>query len=98
VTTDLGDQDGEAVLAQFNRLVDELLAGSLQRNVFRTWEMEILVDLASCNLPHNSRRDLILRNYRRAVQKYLQGGGHVPLKLSDYLKSLDNRESLGAHG
>jgi hypothetical protein len=98
VTPELDDQDGEEVLAQFNQLIDELLTRSLRRNVFRRWEIEILVDLASCNLRESSRRDMILRSYRRAMQEYLQGGARAPLKLSEYLKSLNNRNSLGAHG
>ena len=33
--------DSDAVLAQFNRLIQELLRGSLNRNTFRPWEIEL---------------------------------------------------------
>ena len=40
--------DSDTVLAQFNRLIGELLRGSLNRNTFRPWEIEILLDLEGC--------------------------------------------------
>ena len=36
--------DHDAVLAQFNRLIQELLRGNMQRNTFRPWEVELLLD------------------------------------------------------
>ena len=33
--------DSDAVLAQFNRLIQELLRGNMHRNTFRPWEVEL---------------------------------------------------------
>jgi hypothetical protein len=40
--------DSDTILAQFNRLVQELLRGSLNRNTFRPWEIELLLDIEMC--------------------------------------------------
>ena len=42
--------DSDAILAQFNRLIQELLRGSLQRNTFRPWEVALLLDIEGCGL------------------------------------------------
>ena len=49
--------DSDAVLAQFNRLIQELLRGSMNRNTFRPWEVELLLDIEACNLRDSSRRE-----------------------------------------
>jgi len=58
--------DSDAVLAQFNRLIQELLRGSMNRNTFRPWEVELLLDIEACHLRDSSRRET-LRRYQRAV-------------------------------
>jgi len=40
--------DSDAVLAQFNRLISELLRGTISRNTFRAWEVELLLDIENC--------------------------------------------------
>jgi len=77
--------DPEAVLAQFNKLIQELLRGNINRNTFRPWEIEILLDIEGCDLRDGSRRET-LRRYQRAVQRYMDKGGRRPLKLSEYLE------------
>src|SRR5215831_18479660 len=79
--------DSDAVLAQFNRLIQELLRGNMQRNTFRPWEVEILLDIESCALRDSSRRET-LRRYQRAVQRHMEKGARLPLKLSEYLESV----------
>src|SRR5579862_7410998 len=79
--------DSDAIQAQFNRLIQELLRGNLQRNTFRPWEVELLLDMESCNLRDSSRRE-ILRRYQRAVQRHMEKGARVPLKMSEYLESV----------
>ena len=37
--------DMEAMVAQFNRLISELLRGTMSRNTFRPWEIDILLDI-----------------------------------------------------
>src|SRR5258708_25726133 len=79
--------DSDAVLAQFNRLIQELLRGNMRRNTFRPWEIELLLDIESCNLRETSKRDT-LKRYQKAVQRHMEKGAPLPLKLSEYLSSV----------
>ena len=47
--------DSEAILARFNKLVSDLLRGTMNRNTFQPWEIEILLDIESCNLERRRR-------------------------------------------
>ncbi len=87
--------DSDAVLAQFNRLIQELLRGSMQRNTFRPWEIELLLDIEACALRDSSRRET-LRRYQRAVQRHREKGARLPLKLSEYLESVKAKRSASA--
>jgi hypothetical protein len=82
--------DSDAVLAQFNRLIQELLRGNMQRNTFRPWEVELLLDIESCNLRESSKRET-LRRYQKAVQRHMEKGARLPLKLSEYLEAVKNK-------
>jgi hypothetical protein len=82
--------DSDAVLAQFNRLIQELLRGSLNRNTFRPWEIEILLDLDGCEFKDGNKRE-ILKRYQRAVQRHMERGAPLPFKMSEYLDSLRTR-------
>ncbi len=84
--------DSETVLAQFNRLISELLRGSLSRNTFRPWEIEILLDLESCEFKDANKREM-LKRYQRAVQRHMEKGARLPLKMSEYLDSLATRRA-----
>jgi hypothetical protein len=79
--------DSDAILAQFNRLIQELLRGNVQRNTFRPWEIEILLDIEACNLRDNAKRDT-LKRYQRAVQRHMEKGARLPLTLSQYLEAV----------
>ena len=79
--------DSDALLAQFNRLIQELLRGNLQRNTFRPWEVELLLDIEGCRLRDAARRET-LRRYQRAVQKSMEKGANTPQKLSQYLDAV----------
>jgi hypothetical protein len=74
----------ETQLGQFNKLILELLRGSLTRNTFRPWEIEILLDIESCNLRDANRRE-ILKRYQKAVQRDVEKGASRLMKLSEYL-------------
>jgi hypothetical protein len=74
----------EGRLRQFNRLIQELLRGSLNRNTFQPWEIEILLDIDSCDLGDANRREL-LKRYQKAANRYFERGGRTLLKLSEYL-------------
>ena len=84
--------DSDAVLAQFNRLIQELLRGSMNRNTFRPWEVELLLDIEACNLRDSSRRET-LRRYQRAVQRHMETGARLPLKLSEYLDAVKAKKA-----
>ena len=86
--------DADAVLAQFNRLIQELLRGNMHRNTFRPWEIELLLDIEGCNLREASKRDM-LRRYQKAVQRHMEKGARTPLKLSEYLESVKAKRSAG---
>ena len=86
-------QDSEIVLNRFNRLIQELLRGSMNRNTFRPFEIDILLDIEACNLKDAGKKD-ILRRYQRAVQRTMEKGAPKPMKLSEYLAGLkSNRNS-----
>jgi len=76
--------DPEETLVQFNRLLRELLRGQINRNTFRPWEVELLLDIESCNLRESSREG-VLRRYQKAVQRQLARGVTPPMKLSEFL-------------
>ena len=84
--------DSDAVLAQFNRLIQELLRGNMQRNTFRPWEIELLLDIEACALRDASRRET-LRRYQRAVQRHMEKGARLPLKMSEYLESVKAKKN-----
>jgi len=77
--------DTDVLLAQFNRLIQELLRGNMNRNTFRPWEIELLLDIEECNLRDSNRRE-ILRRYQKAVQRHVDRGASSLLKLSEYLE------------
>ena len=88
--------DSDAVLAQFNRLMAELLRGSINRNTFRPWEIEVLLDIEACNLKESAKRET-LKRYQRAVQRHMEKGARLPLKLSEYLNAVKaKREAIAA--
>ena len=68
------DIDPEVFLAQFNRLLTELLRGNMNRNTFQPWEIEILLDIESCQLRESNKRE-ILRRYQKAVQRDMESRG-----------------------
>ena len=86
-------QDSDAVLARFNKLVQELLRGAITRNTFRPWEVGILLDIEGCNLREGGRRE-ILRRYQKAVQRSMEKGAPEPLKLSEYLQLQKSRRAV----
>jgi hypothetical protein len=91
----MAESDSCEVLAQFNQLIEELIGRNLHRSTFRPWEIGILVDMVECNQQGSSTHEKILRDYQKAVQEHMQAGARSPLKLSEYLESLqvDNNPS-----
>ncbi|MCL5746475.1 MAG: hypothetical protein M1541_21515 [Acidobacteria bacterium] len=79
-------EDGELVLARFNRLIQEILRGTMNRNCFRPWEIRLLLDIETCNLREGARRET-LRRYQKAVRRAMEKGAAEPMLLSEYLES-----------
>lgn len=86
----------EGRLRQFNKLIQELLRGRLNRNTFQPWEIEILLDIDSCDLGDTNRREL-LKRYQKAANRYFEKGGRTLLKLSEYLAK-KHRQPLDSAG
>jgi hypothetical protein len=76
--------NSEVMLTRFNKLLQELVRGTMNRNTFQPWEIEILLDIEACNLKEAVKRET-LRRYHKAVQRAMEKGASVPFKLSDYL-------------
>jgi hypothetical protein len=87
--------DSETVLAQFNRLIQELLRGTMNRNTFRPWEIDILLDIENCQLKDANKREL-LRRYQKAVQRHMDRGARLPLKMSEYLDAQKTKRTVAA--
>jgi hypothetical protein len=101
----MAQPDSDEVLGQFNQLIEELLGGNLHRSTFHPWEIVKLVDMVSCDLGGFSKRRSILREYQKAVQQHMQAGALTPLKLSEYMASLQvsrkpaaKQRAIGAYG
>jgi len=80
----------ELMRNRFLRLMGDLRRGALGRNTFEPWEVDLLVDLQSCQLEPKRRRQL-LKQYERAVERQMDTGPGPPMKLSDYLQSRSTR-------
>ncbi|HYL35498.1 MAG TPA: hypothetical protein VEV17_06265 [Bryobacteraceae bacterium] len=78
-------QDAEVVLHRFNKLLQELVRGTVNRNTFQPWEIEILLDIEACNLREAVKRET-LRRYQKAVQRAMEKGARTPFTLSKYLQ------------
>jgi hypothetical protein len=76
--------NSEELLAQFNRLIRELLRGKMNRNTFYPWEIELLLDIENCRM-RESAKENILRRYQKAVQRQMEKGAKAPMKLSEFL-------------
>lgn len=79
-------EDSELVLAQFNRLIQEILRGTMNRNCFRPWEIHLLLDIETCSLREGAKRET-LRRYQKAVRRAMEKGAPRPMLLSEYLDS-----------
>jgi hypothetical protein len=83
------------LVQQFNGLMEELLKGDLNRNSFRRWEAEILLDIVTCDAEGPAMSQL-LRRYQKAVQRQLARGSHLPMRFSEYLESTTKHARQGA--
>jgi hypothetical protein len=79
-----------AELTSLNQLVHEIIGGSVRRNTFTQWELELLLDLQTCRVRKSSRSE-VLRSYLRAVQQHFADGEMDPLRLSTFLDGQNRR-------
>jgi hypothetical protein len=82
----------ELMLNRFKRLMGEVMRGVIARNSFQPWEMEILMDMESCQLDRRRRLD-ILRQYQRAVERQMVTGPGPPMLISQFLAMREQRSS-----
>jgi hypothetical protein len=80
----------ELMLNRFHRLLGDIIRGTTGRNSFEPWEVEILLDLANCQIMPRRRLET-LRAYERAVSRQMEVGPGPPMKLSDYLQQKTTR-------
>jgi len=85
----------ELMLNRFNRLMNEILRGAIVRTTFQPWEVELLLDMECCQLDPRRRQE-ILRQYQRAVERQLETGPGPPMKLSEFLQVRTMRRSKTA--
>ncbi|MCS6952935.1 MAG: hypothetical protein RMK57_08045 [Bryobacterales bacterium] len=77
--------DSDTLLAQFRRLMNELLGGEFRRNAFQPWEVQLLLDIEGCRL-RESQRERVLKRYQKAMEARIRNSGAMPIKLSEFLK------------
>jgi hypothetical protein len=82
----------EHQLNRFRRLFGDLLRGEITRNSFEPWEIELLLDFESCQLPSRRRMD-ILRQYERAVERQMESDPGPPMRLSHFLILREQRRN-----
>ena len=82
----------ELQLNRFKRLIGELLRGETNRNCFAHWEIDLLLDFDTCQLPPRRRLE-ILRQYQRAVEHQMETGPGPPIKLSHFLVQREQRRN-----
>ena len=85
----------ELMLNRFNRLMTEILRGAIVRTTFQPWEVELLLDMENCELDPRRRQE-ILRQYQRAVERQMETGPGPPMKLSEFLQARTIRRSRTA--
>lgn len=80
------DEGGSSLLiAKFDRLIQDLITGQIQRSKFSAWEMEILLDFEACGL--SVKHLALVDAYCEAVHRQIAAGAAQPLKFSEFLAS-----------
>lgn len=72
-------------LAQFTKLMDELMRSGVKRANFQAWEIEILLDLDR-SAPQGPAKMRAMREYLDAVQTDMEHGGTVPMLFSEFVR------------
>ena len=69
--------------ARFNRLIHELLLGSVRRNSFERWEVELMMAFQESDYDRGTKRQL-LRRYLKTANRGFEAG-HAPPPPATYL-------------
>ena len=85
-------QDSGIAFTQLNRLISELLRGTMSRNCFRPWEIDLLLDIEGSDLRPPARREL-LRRYQKAVRRHYENDSGPPPRLSEFLEAQRTRKA-----
>ena len=67
------------------QLIQELISGTVRRNVFSRVELDLLLDLQMAAVRKSSRPEL-LRRYSRYIQRQMAMGASMPQRLSRFLE------------
>ncbi len=84
-------RDSTPTLAEFQRLIEELLTGE-HRSLFQRWEIELLLDTEESLREVRGAPKQLLRKYLRAVEKAWQDDATGPMKFSEYLARQPKRK------
>jgi hypothetical protein len=82
-------------MTSINRLIHEIIGGSVRRHTFSQWELELLLDLQTCRVRKSARSEL-LRRYVKAVQQHFTEGAVSPLRLAAFLEHENQRSRTPA--
>jgi hypothetical protein len=82
--------DTEIVHAQFNRLLNELIKGTINRNTFQAWEIQLMLDIQGADFGDTPQKEM-LKRYQKAVQRAYDKGSKMPMLLTEYIQSLRSR-------
>jgi len=80
-------------IAQFNSLIQEILAAQPRRHTFFPWEIALLLDIGSCTVRQSSRENL-LRRYQRAAHQQAAAGRTELLKFSEFLQQIRRKRPV----
>jgi hypothetical protein len=91
---EMDPERAERMLNRFRRLMLELERGSIVRNSFEPWEVDVLTDIVHWSAKGHHRKDA-LRQYRRVVEKQIESG-LPPVRLSVFLAEREQARELRA--
>lgn len=80
----------ERRLAYLDTIVAELNSGAFRRTSFEPWEVEVLLDIQSCQTAEVNKKEMLQR-YQKAAHRWFDRGGRTLLLLSDYLAKRHRR-------
>ena len=68
------------------QLIQELIAGTVRRNVFTAWEMRLLLDLQNARMRRSSRPE-VLRRYLKQIEQQYASGAPEPVRFAQFFEN-----------